>query len=142
MSDTFCVVVTHEWVAAVPSTWVFPNVMMVWWPTPSLNGETITTAISKKREPEDTWNKINYQYLIGPFETYIEARKMEKRATSISTDDDTDAILKKFPLDENKRKRKANKRDDFMYTSGAAAAAVPPGHRQDPDRRTRTPSGK
>ncbi|XP_036151115.1 uncharacterized protein LOC105841066 [Monomorium pharaonis] len=86
---------------------------IVWWP----KEDTITLAISKKRKPENSWNKTKYQYLIGPFDTYIEAWRIEKKAICISTDDDTDALLNKFSSDESKRKRKPNKQDDFLYAS-------------------------
>ncbi|XP_077265782.1 uncharacterized protein LOC143905504 [Temnothorax americanus] len=109
-SDTFYVVVTEKWAAAVPSTWVLPDVMTVWWP----KGEAVTLAASKKQKPESSWSKTTYQYLVGPFDTYIEARKMEKRAICISTDDDTEALLSKFPSDRSKREKKDNKQDDFL----------------------------
>lgn len=67
MSDFFYIVVTEKWTAAVPSAWVHPDKMIVCWP----KGESITLAISKKREPESFWNETIYQYLIGPFSMYI-----------------------------------------------------------------------
>ncbi|CAL1681116.1 unnamed protein product [Lasius platythorax] len=114
--NQFYVVVTAEWAAAVPSNWVFPEIMTVWWP----KGETITMAIAKNREPSGSWNESVYQYLIGPFDTYVEVRNNEKRAICISTDDDTEALRSTFPSDGNKRERKNNRQDDFLYASDLA----------------------
>ncbi|XP_071626286.1 uncharacterized protein [Temnothorax longispinosus] len=45
---------------------------------------------------------------------------MEKKAICISTDDDTEALLSKFPSDRSKREKKDNKQDDFLYGSDLA----------------------
>lgn len=43
---------------------------------------------------------------------------MEKKATYISTDDDTDVLINKLPSDGSKRKKQNNKQNDFLYGSG------------------------
>ncbi|XP_039301658.1 uncharacterized protein LOC113004723 isoform X3 [Solenopsis invicta] len=117
------VVIGDEWCSVVPDSWVFESDSVIWWPP---KGITVTTAISKEIQPNDTWSLTPYKQLIGPFEAW----KIEKKSADISSDADTDAMRAAFD-EPSKRPKKVRKlSSDESDTSDASSCNMPPIYQQ------------
>ncbi|XP_067216701.1 uncharacterized protein [Linepithema humile] len=102
------VVISDDWYSVVPDSWVFESESTIWWPP---KGISVTTAISKALQPSDTWTVTSYNELIGPIDSFQEARRIEKKSVYISSGADTDAMRAAFD-EPSKRPKKAQKISD------------------------------
>ncbi|KYQ51766.1 hypothetical protein ALC60_09127 [Trachymyrmex zeteki] len=104
------VVIGDDWCSVVPDSWVFASESMIWWPP---KGISATIALSKKMEPSDTWTLTPYNKLIGPIDSFQEARQIEKKSINISSDADTDTMRAAFeePLKRSRKVREVSSDD-------------------------------
>ncbi|XP_039303944.1 uncharacterized protein LOC113004470 isoform X2 [Solenopsis invicta] len=117
------VVIGDEWCSVVPDSWVFESDSVIWWPP---KGITVTTAISKEIQPNDTWSLTPYKQLIGPFDSFQEARKIEKKSADISSDADIDAMRAAFDEPSKRPKKTRKLSSDESDTSDASSCNMPP----------------
>ncbi|XP_039315409.1 uncharacterized protein LOC120359977 isoform X2 [Solenopsis invicta] len=117
------VIIGDEWCSVVPDSWVFESDSVIWWPP---KGITVTTAISKEIQSNDTWSLTPYKQLIGPFDSFQEARKIEKKSADISSDADTDAMRAAFDEPSKRSKKTRKLSSDESDTSDASSCNMPP----------------
>ncbi|XP_018367744.1 PREDICTED: uncharacterized protein LOC108764159 isoform X2 [Trachymyrmex cornetzi] len=128
------VVIGDDWCSIVPDSWVFASESMIWWPPKGINA---TTALSKKMQPSDTWTLTPYNQLIGPIDSYQEARQIEKKSVNISSDADTDTMRATFeePLKRSQQVREVSS-DDSVASNDSSFNKLPISkQRKDPQKK-------
>ncbi|XP_011883752.1 PREDICTED: uncharacterized protein LOC105570907 isoform X3 [Vollenhovia emeryi] len=102
--DTYSITVPTKWIDFARSTFKMPK-----------KCKQLTQACMKERLPCDDWDEFIYQKSFGPYETYQNARSVEKAISDISASDDN--IIRQTQTNNTSKKRLIKKRKFFDDTS-------------------------
>ncbi|KMQ86987.1 metal abc transporter atpase, partial [Lasius niger] len=102
--DTFCITVPTIWIDFERSTFQIPK-----------NSKQLTQACIKKWSPCDGWDEVKFQKSFGPYETYQNARSVEKAISDMSASDDN--IIRQTQTNNTLKKRFIKKRKFYGDTS-------------------------
>ncbi|KAM0735233.1 hypothetical protein ACS0PU_011346 [Formica fusca] len=116
----YFVVFWDEWCATIPASWLILKSQVFKWPPKNKNA---TNESKKGTKPQEKWITVRYSKLLGPFDTFEEAREMENNTLDISTNDEkTLAEVTKKKNTEVPQKRAIQKPYRFLSSSSNSSS--------------------
>ncbi|XP_029659487.1 uncharacterized protein LOC115233301 [Formica exsecta] len=116
----YFVVFWDEWCATITASWLILKSQVFKWPPKNKNA---TNESKKGTKPQEKWITVRYSKLLGPFDTFEEAREMENNTLDISTNDEkTLAEVTKKKNTEVSQKRAIQKPYRFPSSSSNSSS--------------------
>lgn len=107
----FYVAIGDNWCSVVPQSWINTEKKLCVWPSHGIN---TSKAIKKASHPQPSWESVLYKYLLGPYNSFEEAKNKEKDAEFVSSDDaKINALQNKENILPLKREKKPKLYDSF-----------------------------
>ncbi|RLU15734.1 hypothetical protein DMN91_011489 [Ooceraea biroi] len=104
----------NDWCSVVPQSWVDINKKLCMWPSHGIN---VSKAIKKSLPPQASWESVSYKYILGPYDSFEQAKSKEKDAQFVSSDDaKINALQNKKDILPLKREKKRKQYDNFSET--------------------------